>query len=720
MRTLAYFGLAVKVFSLVCLRGGVLSGMMPCMVEEKKVLRLTESIPGRLAGVLLALLWVFSMGGVDAHAFSSFPVCVVLAVVVGLVVLGLLLGYRVVRMSWLGWVSLLIGGYFLLRCLNSYAVVDSWCEAVLILGAFVYYVAGVYAAQSRSYAYMFYILGAVLLLNMLAFVVVRQPWFCLEWLGRAPQTQSGGNLLPATLLGYKNFAGVFMCLGGVLVGVWGMWMQRGWQRIIWLLVAFASLVVSFMCGTRAVYILLPALLILVWGLHVTWRMATDRKLRWFDFMLIITLVSTFGVFVYSLLCGGAVSEIIKNTDSHLRYLIWSSICEILPSVPVFGCGANTAQWEIVPYYCEWQLPNYAHNEYLQAWVDYGFVGLLLVLFIVLSHTIWGIRCLFSEHVSNNRVVFVVACCLVLVGIAAYAVVDFPWHSFALVSLTAFAAGGLSSPYLYRQFSIFSCRSWAAGHAPVVPVTAQKWLGKMVLVFLAIGLGGCSVYLGKKLQAAWVTQWEYNALCQPGVDPRGDARRECIAREIATYPSPTLADTYFMLPPYNPDYAEREYLLRTAMAGNPRQLFMVIMLADVLGQQQKFIEAEQLMREHYVGEAMPASLLSNWPAYYAYNLLIWGRYEMQQGNHAKALSLMEYALKIHEVSALRFDVTWRKGDQPWNEYGGIKPGFPQLLQTVKRDVHMLRLIGTLPDDSWQQPMTPGGKPAMYRKLVNRER
>ena len=94
--------------------------------------------------------------------------------------------------------------------------------------------------------------------------------------------------------------------------------------------------------------------------------------------------------------------------------------------------------------------------------------------------------------------------------------------------------------------------------------------------------------------------------------------------------------------------------------------------------------------------------------------------MQQGNHAKALSLMEYALKIHEVSALRFDVTWRKGDQPWNEYGGIKPGFPQLLQTVKRDVHMLRLIGTLPDDGWQQPMTPGGKPAMYRKLVNRER
>ena len=127
-----------------------------------------------------------------------------------------------------------------------------------------------------------------------------------------------------------------------------------------------------------------------------------------------------------------------------------------------------------------------------------------------------------------------------------------------------------------------------------------------------------------------------------------------------------------------------------------------------------------MREHYEGDAMPASLLNNWPAYYAYNLLIWGRFEMQQGNQARALSLMEYALRIHRVSRIHFSVLWRSGPQPWKEHGGIKPGLYRLICSVEQDVHMLRLIGVCPDDSWQQPMTPGGRPALYRTLVNQTR
>ena len=692
--------------------------MMPRMAEEKKVLRLTESLPGRLVGVLLALLWIFSMGGVDAHAFSSFPVCIVLGIVALLVVLGLLLGCRVVRMSWLGWISLLVGGYFLLRCLNSCAVVDSWCETALILGGFVYYVAGVYAAQNRSYAGVFCLLGLALLLNMLAFAVVRQPWFFLEWMGRAPQTPAGPNSLPVTLFVYKNFAGVFMCLGGVLFGMWSVWRLRGMWRILSLLVALAALVVSFMCGTRAVYVVLPILLILGWGFHLVWRISGDKKLRCADFVLMVLLVLAGGIGTYSLLFGGSVSDIVKDTDSHLRYLIWDSICEILPSVPIFGCGANSAQWEIVPFYCEWQLPNYAHNEYLQAWVDYGVVGVLLVLFVVFAHIIRGLRCLSSEYVDNGRKMFTVACCLVLTGISAYAVVDFPWHSFALVALTAFAAGGLASPYVCRQSVLFGRRNWADGQGPIVYVAAQRWLGRLVIALTAIGLGGGSVWLGCKLWLPWNAQWVYNDLCNPRVDPQGDFRRDLIARTISEYPSPALADTYFMLPPYNPNLGEREYVLRQAFNGNSRQLFTLSMLVDVLGAQQKFFEAEQLMREHYVGESMPASLLNNWPAYYAYNLLMWGRHEMRQGNQSLALSLMEYALRIHRVSRIHFNVGWRKGPQPWKEHGGIKPGLPRLLRTVEQDVHMLRLIGVSPDDSWQHPITPGGRSALYRTLVDR--
>lgn len=690
------------------------------MADEKKVQRLAESMSGRLAALLLAFLWVYSMSGVDAHAFSSFPVCAVLVLVLVLVVIGLVRGHRVVRMSLLGWFSMLAGGYFLIRCVNSYSVVDSWCEAALILGAFVYYVAGVYAAQSRSYTSLFSLLGCALLLNALAYAVVRQPWFCLEWTGRAPQTQAGPNSLPVTLFVYKNFAGVFMCMGGVLVGGWGLWMQRGIFRVLLVLVAVVSIGVSFMCGTRAVFLVLPLLLVAGWLLHVLCRLWEDKRLGIGHFLIACLLVLVLGVAGYGFFLGGDLTARLVGADSHLRFLIWSSICEVLPSVPVFGYGANTVQWEIVPYYNEWQLPNYAHNEYLQAWADYGPVGLLLVLIIVLGHMVRGLICLSGEQVSQPRKMLVALCSLVLLGMSAYAVVDFPWHSFALVAFTAFSAGVLASPYPHFQSAFLKRRNWAVGHIPVVPVVAQKWPGRLILLVLIIGLGGYSAVLGVRLWKPWEGQWTYNELSRPGVDSHGDARRRYIAQEISEYPSPALADTYYMLPPYHPDLEEREYLLKTALHGNPRQLFTLTMLVDVLGARHKYEEAERLMRENYTGLGMSSSCLNNWPAYYAYNLLTWGRYEMQQGNHAKALSLMDYALKMNSVSRVHFDVLWRSGAQPWKESGGVKPGLSRLMRAAQQDVHMLRLLQVCPDDSWQAPLSPGGKTALYRSLVNRAR
>ncbi len=692
--------------------------MMPRMADEKPQLRLTESLPGRLAGVLLALLWVFSMGGVDAHAFSSFPACVVLAGVLLLVAVGLVLGRRVVRMSWLGWCALLAGGYFLLRCLHSYAVVDSWCESVLILGGFVYYVAGVYAAQSRSYASLFWLLAGVLVLQVAAFWVVRQPWFCLEWTGRAPQTMAGANSRPVTLFVYKNFAGVFQCLSGVVLGMWAVWGQQGGRRLCMLLVAGCSVGLSFFCGTRAVYVILPLLLVCGWLLYVVWQVCAGKKLGGVHFLLGFLLVLGVGVAVYDLVFGGELLSRLLGADSHLRYLIWASVCEVLPAVPATGCGANVTQWEIVPFYSEWQLPNYAHNEYLQAWVDYGPVGVLLVVLVVVLHLLRGLFCLAAEPVGQARKVLVMACMLLLVGLAAYAVVDFPWHSFALVGLTAFAAGVLASPFPHVQAALPGRRKWLAGKAPLVRVVVQKWPGRVVLLLLVLGLAAVSAGVGQRLWPAWQAQWAYNELCAPGADPRGDSRRSFIARLMPHYPSPALADTYFMLPPYNPDLAEREQLLKTALSANPKQLFTLTMLVDVLGARHKFAEAELLMRRHYVGESMPASLLNNWPAYYAYNLLIWGRSEMQQGNHARALSLMDYALRMNRLSRIAFNPVWRSGPQPWRKHGGIKPELPQLLRTAERDVQMLRLIGTAPDDSWQRPLEQGGRPALYRTLLSK--
>lgn len=693
--------------------------MMPGMAENQPAVRLTESIPGRLAGWMLAALWIFSMSAVDTHAFSAFPVCVVLVLVLLLVGVAVMSGHRLVSMSCLGWFSLLLGGYFLVRCLNSYAIVDSWTEIALILGAFVYYVAGIYVAMNKSYRSIFVVLGAALLLNVTALWAVRQPWFCLEWLGRARFTPQGTNAFPTSLLIYKNFAGVFFSIGGSVLLIWAFWCLKGFSRWLCGGVALAAICASFLCSTRAIYLVYPLFLLGMWLLNVIKRIMHDQKLGLWNLFIAFGVVVLGAVIVADLFVGNALLERITGTDSHLRFAIWGAVCEVIPSVPLWGCGANATTWELVPYYSEWQLPNYAHNEYLQAWVDYGLLGLVAVMLVVALHLLQGVRCLAAESVSHERHGIVVLAMLILGSFAAYAIVDFPWHSFALVGMNAFVCGVLAAPFAHHEYqSWFSNRKWAdSSRPPVVAVRAQKWPGRLILIALSLGLACVSAWLGMHLYPAWRAQWVYDELSREGIDPQGDARRDFIARLMPLYPSPGLADTYYMLPPYGCDLVEREQLLRTALNANPKQLFTVVMLADVLGARGKYVEAEQLMRKHYVGDSMPYTLLNNWPGYYAYNLLLWGRSEMQQGRHAVAMSMFDYAHRMRKIQSFNFNPVHRMGEQPWKDYGGVKPGKNRVIQMAESDLRLLHHTGVQPDDSWQRPLTPGGRPALYRTYVN---
>lgn len=661
------------------------------------------------------------MSGVDSNAFSSFPVCVILGLVLLLVAGGMLVGKRVVRMSIPGWFSLLVGCYFLVRCLNSYSVVDSWCEAVLIIGAFVYYVAGVYVAQNESYKSIRLVLAVALLLNMLVFWAAGQPWFELAWTGRAANTPAGANSVPLTLFVYKNFAGVFLCVAGCALGTWSLQRCSGVSRWCLLLISALGVLLSFVCGTRAVYLVLPVCLVGAWVCLLVTRMAENRKLGAGIIAGGFVAMVAGGVALYDLLFGHVLVGVFSGVDSHLRYLIWASVCEVLPSASLWGYGANAAQWEIVPFYNEWQLPNYAHNEYLQLWSDYGIIGLLCAIAVLVIHIVQGFCCMASEEVNKKRRTCAFVAMLILMPVALYALVDFPWHSFALLSMCAFACGILASPFSHRRSSWFSGRRWAVSScAPMVSVRAESRLGKVVLLFAILALLVGSCWFANKLFPAWHAQWEYAALCKPGVDPQGNQRRDVIAGLMPAYPSPALADTYFMLPPYNPDPAEREMLLKRAMAANPKQLFTAVMLVDVLGEQGKCREAEMIMRAVYAGDSMKNSCLSSWSSYYALNLLRWGRVEMQQGNYAVALSMFDYALKIHSVSRISFALPWRSGNQPWEEHGGIKPWLPKYIATAAQDLRMLRLLGVQPDDSWMQPLTPGGRPALYQSLVKAAR
>lgn len=690
------------------------------MAEHTPALRLTESLPGRLAGTLLAVLWIFSMAAVDAHAFSAFPACVALAVVLVLGMAAVLAGKRLVRMSNTGWCALAVGCYFLIRSMNSYAVVDSWGESALILGGLVYYVAGVYVAQNKNYGSVFAWLVVALLANVLAMWAARQPWFSPELLGRATFTPEGRNSSPMALFIYKNFAGVFLGLGGCVLFAWALWGFCGWRRWVGLLVAAVAIVGSLMSLTRAVFLALPLAVLVLWGMKLLLCLFEDRRLSVLNIVAGCVFLVSFLVALFDLLFGHYLVGIIGGIDTHLRFYIWLAVCEVLPSVPLWGCGANATTWELIPFYSEWQLPNYAHNEYLQVWVDYGLLGLLFSVVLVGGHLLRGLRCLAAESVPEPRKHLAIVCVTVVAVVAGYSFVDFPMHSFAFVSLMAFACGVLSSPFVHREQSWFSGRKWAsASQAPLVSVRAQGRLGRCVLLLLAAGWGSAAIALGCRLQAAWCAQWEYNKVCKSGGVDNAAACREMIAGLLPHYPSPALLDTYFMFPQNQVMPAEQERLLKMALAANPKQVFTVTMLAGVLGNQGKYAEAEQLMRDKYRGDGLTWSLLNNWEAYYSLNLMLWGRHEMQQGRHARALSMLDYALKMHSRRGISFKPVWRTGPQPWREAGGIRPGLNKLIEAARTDLRLLRLTGVQPDDSWQLPMTPGGRPALYRFMVEKK-
>ena len=214
------------------------------------------------------------------------------------------------------------------------------------------------------------------------------------------------------------------------------------------------------------------------------------------------------------------------------------------------------------------------------------------------------------------------------------------------------------------------------------------------------------------------QWEYNALSKSGEDEKGTARRSMIAELLHVYPSPALMDTYYMLPPPHAALEEQEKMLRTVLAANPRQRFTALMLADVLDKLQRYEESERMYRNMYVGDGMGNTCLARWHSYYAHHLLLWGCHELRTGHPERALSLLDYALIMHKKNYIHFRMPYRGGEQPWMQHGGIKSYVPKLIKDVQRDVQFMKKLGIQPDDAWQLPLEPDGKPALYRRLLDK--
>ncbi len=675
-------------------------------------IRLSESKPGLLLGIILAIVWIASMSAADVNACTITPFLWVIMGVLLITVFCILKGYKTVQLPLLVWFSLLAGIYYLVRAFSGFSVTDNWLDIGLILCAFVFYLVGVFTGQQQSTRGCTIVLSAALLLNIIYFFVMQNDDISLHWLGRTDTSLLGPNTRNTTLFVYKNFAGLFLSLSGSLL-IWrAIWIHErktgDWFSI---LIGIAGIVISFYCSTRTPWFIMPLMLAGGWILWFTLCLFTEKKTGWFIIGGGILIFVAGVIAVYDFIFGNTVAAAILNIDSHLRYLMWENINNSAIDAPLWGYGPAGSVWTIVPTYNEWHLPNFAHNEYMQLWADYGIIGLALASVILILHIVKGFLCLAADGVSPGRRIKVALTLLCLAGLCGSAIADYTWHSHGLIIMTAFACGTLASPYSKRTSGLFARRNWAPGHSPSLrPLKAEGLCGRVIISALALALTTTMGKLSNTLAPTWLRQWQFDSMVSRQAP--ADEQRNFLADTITAYPHSRIADYYMALAPeVQPDWTAYEKLTRTVIDANPRQLFMVTLLAQILGKQERYRDAEELFRQYYPGDGPDNTRLSCWATFYAANLQKWAQQELNNNNNlGQALSMHNYATNITQGRGFIPGALYRSGIKTWTQGG--TPEQKAFQRACRSDLALLRAINPPQDHSWQLPLTPGGKPALY--------
>lgn len=702
-------------FILACVRCFWYAGRMQGQSVRK---RFVESWAGAVSAVLLSVVWVAGMSVADGHASSAVPVLGGLSVVVLLALVGLCLGYRVVRMPWLAWVGLAALSFFVVRALASYSVLDGWKDASLALSAAVFYGAGVYAGQVKGSRWTVVLLVVALAANVGAMALMEPPRASLHWFGRPDVSLCGPNVGNTGLFAYKNFAALFFLMGGSLLFWRAVWQgSAGWKSLLWGGIGAAGMAAAFLCDSRLPYVLLPLLVAAGWVLWLVVRLYHHEGIGVMAALVGIALLTCFLVALYDFFFGYVLMEALLGVDSHLRFEIWAALCQVVPSAPLWGYGAGASQWEILTLFGEWETPNYAHNEFMQLWADYGGIGVGAVLILLVCHVVQGFRAMGAESVDQDRRIKVAMALLLLSGMTLAAITDFVWHQFSLLGMTAFACGILASPFPHDPLFSFHRRCWAPGSRPSArPVRAQGIMGRIGVGALCVLLLGAMGWMACTLFPGWTSQWRYDGMVARHAGEK--ERHAFLVRAMEDYPDSRIMDHYVMLPfRERIDWAEMEVGLRRALAANPRQLFTVTMLADCLDRQGKYEQAEEIFRRYYPGDGPARNILSSWPAFYAIHLLRWGEHCLGTGETAKGGDLLVYGLEICRRNMMSYpDTSWRSGPRCWTDGGS--PAYKRFYQACQADGETFRSLGLRKDDAWRQVSPATGKPALYSRYFEK--
>jgi O-antigen ligase len=220
----------------------------------------------------------------------------------------------------------------------------------------------------------------------------------------------------------------------------------------------SSLILTFTRGSYLAFgmamLFMFLLLILKEGLS---KIFNNHKKLIISFLLVVIITSAIifipnplnerGTVLYKIKARTSISQLTRGSSIARRVATWKFTWMMIEDKPVLGSGLGTFQYNSLRYQAEffgqdknrdkypYGIADKAHNEYLQLWAEFGIIGLIIFLWMVIQYFVSGIRFLKKfKNKDNMQFALVTGLMGAVMAILADAVFGFPLHLPASVSL----------------------------------------------------------------------------------------------------------------------------------------------------------------------------------------------------------------------------------------------------------------------------------------------
>lgn len=352
-----------------------------------------------------------------------------------------------------------VAAYFLIRASESPVAYFAREDAALIVAVFLCYALFLSLFSTlRSRTGIVYCLAGLVVLNLVMAVLqatVAPSLWVMPGYERNYAGQIGGMF---------NHPDHFAAFLGVLVPLWVSLAVYGRQtrkaRVGWSLLAILSMITVFAAG--GIHVGLASMgglaILFAFGVLIAWRKVGKRMKR-----TIVVGIAGFAVIGIAIaaVADRSVARLVKEdilvkNDSMSLPLLWKSSLNQTADSPLVGTGSRTSYYYSRLFRSE-KLDSsvneqeFAHNEYLQTLSDYGILGLMLLLAVLILHGARGFqfaKAYFgfgSARPKSDHLAFVLAAMSCLAAMGMVATFDFVMHLPVFAMVAAIFLGFLAVP-----------------------------------------------------------------------------------------------------------------------------------------------------------------------------------------------------------------------------------------------------------------------------------